>query len=43
MNSEPLGGLTSLTDEKAILKSTRDREAKAASKAAKASPSENPV
>jgi len=40
MNSEPLGGLTSLTDEKAILKSTRDREAKAASKAAKLTPSD---
>jgi NADH-quinone oxidoreductase subunit E len=33
--SEPASGLTSLTNEKAILKSTRDREAKAASKAAK--------
>ncbi|MHA6684417.1 NADH-quinone oxidoreductase subunit E [Mesorhizobium sp. A556] len=40
MNSEPFGGLTSLTDEKAILKSTRDREAKAASKAAKIPPSD---
>ncbi|WP_296740957.1 NADH-quinone oxidoreductase subunit E [Mesorhizobium sp.] len=33
--SEPASGLTSLTSEKAILKSTRDREAKAAAKAAK--------
>ncbi|MET2826206.1 NADH-quinone oxidoreductase subunit NuoE [Mesorhizobium shangrilense] len=33
--SEPASGLTTLTNEKAILKSTRDREAKAASKAAK--------
>jgi NADH-quinone oxidoreductase subunit E len=40
MNSEPAGGLTSLTDEKAILKSTRDKEAKAASKAAKTPPSD---
>jgi NADH-quinone oxidoreductase subunit E len=39
VNSEPFGGLTSLTDEKAILKTTRDREAKAASKAAKLTPS----
>jgi NADH-quinone oxidoreductase subunit E len=39
-NSEPLGGLTSLTDEKAILKSTRDKEAKAASKAAQIPPSD---
>lgn len=33
--SEPASGLTSLTNEKAILKSTRDREAKAVAKAAK--------
>ncbi|WP_421912471.1 NADH-quinone oxidoreductase subunit E [Mesorhizobium sp.] len=33
--SEPASGLTSLTNEKAILKSTRDKEAKAAAKAAK--------
>ncbi|CAN7664135.1 NADH-quinone oxidoreductase subunit E [Mesorhizobium amorphae] len=36
--SEPITGLTSLTSEKAILKSTRDKEAKAATKAAKAAP-----
>lgn len=35
ITSEPASGLTSLTNEKAILKSTRDREAKAAAKAAK--------
>lgn len=34
--SAPEGGFTALADEKAILKSTRDREAKAAAKAAKA-------
>src|SRR5690606_37455257 len=34
--SAPQGGLTSLQDEKAVLKSTRDAEAKAAAKAAKA-------
>ncbi|UVK45949.1 NADH-quinone oxidoreductase subunit E [Mesorhizobium sp. AR07] len=34
--SEPITGLTTLTSEKAILKSTRDREAKAATKAAHA-------
>ena len=34
--SAPISGLTSLTDEAAILKSTRDREAKAAAKAEKA-------
>lgn len=34
--SAPLTGFTSLTDEKGVLKSTRDRDAKAASKAAKA-------
>jgi NADH-quinone oxidoreductase subunit E len=33
--SEPASGLTTLTSEKAILKSTRDKEAKAAAKAAK--------
>ncbi|MBN9549911.1 MAG: NADH-quinone oxidoreductase subunit NuoE [Alphaproteobacteria bacterium] len=33
--SEPAGGLKTLTSEKAILKSTRDKEAKAAAKAAK--------
>ncbi|ODT14533.1 MAG: NADH-quinone oxidoreductase subunit E [Mesorhizobium sp. SCN 65-12] len=33
--SEPAGGLTTLTSEKAILKSTREREAKAAAKAAR--------
>ncbi|TIP55460.1 MAG: MucR family transcriptional regulator, partial [Mesorhizobium sp.] len=33
--SEPATGLTTLTSEKAILKSTRDKEAKAAAKAAK--------
>jgi NADH-quinone oxidoreductase subunit E len=36
--SEPASGLTSLKSEKAILKSTRDREAKAATKAAQAAP-----
>ncbi|TIN92721.1 MAG: NADH-quinone oxidoreductase subunit E [Mesorhizobium sp.] len=36
--SEPLSGLTTLKSEKAILKSTRDREAKEAAKAAKAAP-----
>jgi len=35
ITSEPASGLTTLTNEKAILKSTRDREAKAAAKAAK--------
>jgi NADH-quinone oxidoreductase subunit E len=35
--SAPVGGLTSLTDEKAVLKSTRDREARDAARAAKAS------
>jgi NADH-quinone oxidoreductase subunit E len=34
--SSPAGGFTALTDEKAILKSTRDREAKAAAGAAAA-------
>jgi NADH-quinone oxidoreductase subunit E len=34
--SEPIGGLTTLKSEKAILKTTRDKEAKAASKAAQA-------
>lgn len=33
--SAPLSGLTSLADEKAVLKSARDRDAKAAAKAAK--------
>ncbi|MDX8459629.1 NADH-quinone oxidoreductase subunit E [Mesorhizobium humile] len=33
--SEPAGGLKTLTSEKAILKSTRDKEAKAAAKAVK--------
>lgn len=33
--SEPASGLTTLTSEKAILKSTRDKEAKTAAKAAK--------
>ena len=32
--SEPISGLTTLTSEKAILKTTRDKEAKAATKAA---------
>lgn len=46
--SEPAGGLTTLTSEKAILKSTREREAKAAAKAAReaaaaAVPAEAPV
>ncbi|WP_192180960.1 NADH-quinone oxidoreductase subunit E [Mesorhizobium amorphae] len=36
--SEPITGLTTLTSEKAILKSTRDKEAKAATKAAQAAP-----
>ncbi|ESY76034.1 NADH-quinone oxidoreductase subunit E [Mesorhizobium sp. M0051] len=36
--SEPASGLTSLKSEKAILKSTRDREAREAAKAAKAAP-----
>lgn len=34
--SAPLTGFTSLVDEKAVLKTTRDKDAKAASKAAKA-------
>ncbi|TJW46606.1 MAG: NADH-quinone oxidoreductase subunit E [Mesorhizobium sp.] len=38
ITSEPLTGLTTLRSEKAILKSTRDKEAKAATKAAKAAP-----
>ncbi|TGT49896.1 NADH-quinone oxidoreductase subunit E, partial [Mesorhizobium sp. M2E.F.Ca.ET.166.01.1.1] len=33
--SEPASGLTTLTSEKAILKATRDKEAKAAAKAAR--------
>ncbi|MDF2389090.1 NADH-quinone oxidoreductase subunit E [Nostoc ellipsosporum NOK] len=42
--SEPASGLTTLKSEKAILKSTRDREAKAAAKAAKeAVPAAAPV
>ncbi|WP_192257653.1 NADH-quinone oxidoreductase subunit E [Mesorhizobium caraganae] len=36
--SEPAPGLTTLKSEKAILKATRDKEAKAATKAAKAAP-----
>jgi len=36
--SEPAPGLTTLKSEKAILKSTRDKEAKAAAKAAKEAP-----
>ncbi|MEI9416714.1 NADH-quinone oxidoreductase subunit E [Mesorhizobium sp. Cs1321R2N1] len=36
--SEPAAGLTTLKSEKAILKSTRDREAREAAKAAKAAP-----
>ncbi|TPM38579.1 NADH-quinone oxidoreductase subunit E [Mesorhizobium sp. B2-3-4] len=36
--SEPASGLTSLKSEKAILKSTRDKEAREAAKAAKAAP-----
>jgi len=36
--SEPASGLTTLKSEKAILKSTREKEAKAAAKAAKAAP-----
>ncbi|MER9305019.1 NADH-quinone oxidoreductase subunit E [Mesorhizobium sp. M0293] len=36
--SEPAPGLTTLKSEKAILKSTRDREAREAAKAAKAAP-----
>ncbi|TPJ41082.1 NADH-quinone oxidoreductase subunit E [Mesorhizobium sp. B2-5-4] len=36
--SEPASGLTTLKSEKAILKSTRDREAREAAKAAKAAP-----
>ncbi len=39
--SAPEGGFTTLKDEKAVLKSTRDREAKAAAKAAKLPPSES--
>ncbi|TIR31996.1 MAG: NADH-quinone oxidoreductase subunit NuoE, partial [Mesorhizobium sp.] len=35
ITSEPLSGLTTLKSEKAILKTTRDREAKAAAKAAR--------
>ncbi|SFO24178.1 NADH-quinone oxidoreductase subunit E [Mesorhizobium sp. NFR06] len=35
IGSEPASGLTTLTSEKAILKSTRDKEAKAAAKAAR--------
>jgi NADH-quinone oxidoreductase subunit E len=38
ITSEPISGLTTLKSEKAILKTTRDREAKAAAKAAKAAP-----
>jgi NADH-quinone oxidoreductase subunit E len=38
ITSEPITGLTTLKSEKAILKSTRDREAKAATKAAQAAP-----
>ena len=38
--SAPAGGFTALADEKAVLKSTRDREAKAAAKAAQVPPSE---
>ncbi|TJW13346.1 MAG: NADH-quinone oxidoreductase subunit E [Mesorhizobium sp.] len=38
ITSEPLTGLTTLRSEKAILKSTRDKEAKAATKAAKVAP-----
>ena len=36
ITSEPITGLTTLKSEKAILKTTRDREAKAAAKAARA-------
>ncbi|MFD1982837.1 NADH-quinone oxidoreductase subunit E [Mesorhizobium newzealandense] len=44
MGSEPITGLTTLTSEKAILKSTRDKEAKAATKAAQnAAPSAAPA
>ncbi|CAH2408646.1 NADH-quinone oxidoreductase subunit E [Mesorhizobium escarrei] len=35
ITSEPITGLTTLTSEKAILKTTRDREAKAAARAAR--------
>jgi NADH-quinone oxidoreductase subunit E len=38
--SAPEGGFTALKDEKAVLKSTRDKEAKAAAKAAQVPPSE---
>ncbi|WP_245440850.1 NADH-quinone oxidoreductase subunit NuoE [Mesorhizobium sanjuanii] len=38
ITSEPITGLTTLKSEKAILKATRDREAKEASKAAKEAP-----
>ena len=38
--SAPISGLTSLRDEKAVLKSTRDREAKAAAAAEAAKPAE---
>ncbi|CCV07642.1 NADH-quinone oxidoreductase, E subunit [Mesorhizobium metallidurans STM 2683] len=38
ITSEPITGLTTLKSEKAILKATRDREAKEAAKAAKAVP-----
>ena len=41
--SEPATGLTTLKSEKAILKSTRDKEAKAAAKAAKAAPAAAPA
>ncbi len=41
--SEPATGLTTLTSEKAILKSTRDKEAKAAAKASKAAPAATPA
>jgi len=37
--SAPAGGFTALKDEKAVLKSTRDREARTAAKAAKIPPS----
>jgi NADH-quinone oxidoreductase subunit E len=38
--SAPAGGFTALTDEKAVLKSTRDREAKAAAKGTEVPPSD---
>jgi NADH-quinone oxidoreductase subunit E len=40
ITSEPITGLTSLQDEKAVLKSTRDRQAREAARAARVPPSD---